>query len=142
MKRTLALAALLLVAACGGDDSDGDSAAPGPPAATSPSPTPTPTPTFGVDDFAVQAKETERQCFGEGVGCNVSFRAELSLVGFITPPGRHEITYVVSGGKESVLSTFILEADGTFEEASVKHLMSVPEGQGLKVKITEVEKIG
>ncbi len=75
-------------------------------------------------DFTIGIKLLTKKCYGE-LGCDVNFQIIPSYVGGQSFPakGTTEVTYEVTGGKETITNTFEVDGDGTMtfdEEESAK----------------------
>lgn len=96
-----------------------------------------------ADDFAVELRTTERQCFGSA-GCNLTVEPDLSYVGIedIDPDAVYEITYEIRGDRSGpVIATAELsdEASLNFTQSLIS---TVSSGTKVSVKITDVTSRG
>lgn len=106
----------------------------GPPSYTTPTTTYAPLPTAA--SFRLQIVETERKCWGSGVGCNVTYRVVPTWMGSgSAPTSSFTLLYTVVGLQESTTGN-IAVTNGKFATESGYGI--VDEGQGLTAQVTQV----
>jgi hypothetical protein len=110
-------------------------------AATSETPTTTePTP-LDLDDFIATLKVTEKQCFGYGVGCNVTVQPTLEFVHDLEmlENRSYSVTLTISGDESGPVITTV---DGTGESYNVMPVFLMTSGSGVtpKAKVTDVQE--
>lgn len=107
---------------------------------------PDPEPTYAepaADDFAIDLRTIERQCFGSA-GCNITVEPKLAYLGLtdLDPDAVYEITYEIRGGDSGP----VIETAQLSDETSLTYsqtLVSTPSSKTkLTVQITDVVSRG
>jgi hypothetical protein len=115
-------------------------------AAASPKPAPPAAPTYHTpktSDYKVNAKITEKTCFGSA-GCNVRVKTTLTIVGAsaenLDPTKTYELTYEILGGSDgAIINT--MEVTGTQYSGRDEEYFTIPtSGTKVTTRITDIEE--
>lgn len=93
-----------------------------------------------VDDFTIELRTTERQCFGSA-GCNVTVEPELTYLGdseAIDPDAVYEITYEIRGGDSGPVIETAELSDQTNLNYSPTLIQTASSGTKVSVEVTDV----
>lgn len=95
----------------------------------------TPTP----DDFELDVKILERQCFGSA-GCNVTYRVELGYGGpTLDPDTTYDITYEVRGVEDGPAINTLTATGDQYEADAEEFAMTSSPSRKLRAVVTDVE---
>lgn len=137
--------ALVAITACSNEiageatyEGDGPAAVAATPAPTTTTEEPTP---LDLDDFIATLKVTEKQCYGYGVGCNLTVEPNLEFVHDLEElEGRtFAVTLTISGDETGPVITTV---DGTGDSYNAMPVFMMTSGSGVTptAKVTDVRE--
>lgn len=90
-------------------------------------------------DFDIKVIEIEHDCYGYGVGCNITYRIDPKYTGLDLDDGTNwTISYKIIGGKQPKTDSFDMTGDGN-AQIDDKTMITVPNSSvKLKAKVTQV----
>lgn len=142
----ITLALLPLTAACNGSTDDPK---PSPSKTATPAPAADPTteepaPEYTPDtsDFLMTVKTTQRQCFGYGVGCNVTVEPDVTYIGTdtIDPDKTYSLTYEIHGDESGPVIDTLTLSNGTDLHYHSSMLSTAGSYTKISIEITDVEE--
>lgn len=97
-----------------------------------------------ADNFEVTLKTTHRQCFGYGVGCNVTVKPELTFLDLggekLDPDKTYEITYEITGDESGPVIDTMTLSDGSSLNFHETDLSTPSSATKTRIKITDVQE--